>query len=209
MRNPKLNQKTKIAFKNNKIFFVGGVNGVGKTSFMKELSRCRPDFEIYYGSERFMKWLNIQPGDYKSLRNMSDSYKNAEMNTMMTKYLSDCLPQGRTIVIDAHYFNYKNGNIVDTTGEWMSLLDGLFVLFAKPEIILQRIKKDVNLGRKRDLFPDNVLMNKKIEIIKTFLNLTSLKAQQISKKYRIPYFVINNNGKLETTISQFLNFIFK
>lgn len=48
-------------------YFIGGVSGVGKSTFLKNLEEVSDDFEIIYGSKYFMKWLGLKDGDYEAL----------------------------------------------------------------------------------------------------------------------------------------------
>lgn len=190
-----------------KIYFVGGVNGVGKSSFLRELSFRYPRFELFRGSEKFMEWLGLKPGDYQKLRSLSDAYKDTELNKMMRQVLQKGGPEGKTLIVDAHYLNYKEGNVVDATGEWMVILDALFVVSASPQIILKRLENDEKVGRDRNLLPNGVSRIEKIRLIDKFLKLTLKKAQEISQRYQIPYFVIDNNDNdLTRAVNEFLRY---
>lgn len=190
-----------------KIYFVGGVNGVGKSSFLSKLSSKHSEFKVFWGSAEFMKWLRLKQGDYRGLRDLSDTYKDLELDKMMKVVLQKGAPKNKTLIIDAHYLNYKKGKVVDATGLWMSLLDALFIVSASPETILKRLKNDKKIGRSRNLLPWEISQVDKITLINKFLRLTLEKAQEISKKYKIPYFVIDNNDNgLDRAIEEFLRY---
>ncbi len=192
--------------KPNKIYFVGGVNGVGKSSFLKELSSRYPRFEVFWGSVEFMKWLGLKDGDYQSLRSLLDAYKDSELDKMMRGVLRKSTPKNKTLIVDAHYLNYKEDDVIDATGPWMSLLDALFVVSASPETILKRLKSDKKIGRSRNLLPKEISQVDRIVLINKFLRLTLEKAREISKRYKIPYFVIDNNNGLDRAIEEFLRY---
>jgi len=188
-----------------KIYFVGGVNGVGKSSFLKELSSRYAGFEIFCGSTEFMKWLRFKEGNHKNLMNLPDAYKDLELKKMMRWVLEKDVRKNKTLIIDAHYLNYKEGSLVDVTGPWMSLLDALFVISASPKNILKRLKNDKKRGRIRNLLPGGIPQDEKVKIIDKFLKLTIKKAQEISKRYGTPLFIINNEDNyLNEVIKEFL-----
>lgn len=73
--------------KENKVYFCGGVNGVGKSSFLQALIQNYPEFEIFSGSKNFLEWLCLKPNDYESLRRLNYRYKNDELDKMMNRLL--------------------------------------------------------------------------------------------------------------------------
>jgi len=180
--------------KKNKIYFCGGVNGVGKSSFLQTLILTHPEFEVLSGSKKLMEWLNLKSGDYNSLRDLNDDYKNDELDKMMNKILRNRKSTNKKLIIDGHYFNYNRGDIIDCVGNWISLVDALFVISASPETILRRVKKDEIVNSyERNLFPTNLTRDRKLSILKIFLEITQNKAKEISKKYNLPLFIINND----------------
>ncbi len=182
--------------KEGRVYLVGGVNGVGKSSLLQEISANYPEFEVFKGSAKFMEWLGLPPGDYKALQELPDDYKNLEVCKMMMQIFKSKPRPGKTLLIDAHYFNYKQGALIDATGEWVSFLDALFVVLAPPETILQRLELDqTTKDRARDILPPNADYNKKIEMLYGFIQATINKAQELSQKYKIPYFLINNGSE--------------
>lgn len=190
------------------VYFVGGVNGVGKSSFLQELSVRHPEFEIFRGSTKFMECLGIEPGDYETMRKLPDDYKNKELDKMMRWVLENGVLSEKTLIIDAHYYNYKRGEMINATGDWISLLDALFVVSASPATILRRVELDeIRSGHKRDLLPFEAEESQKIELLDKFLRMTIDKARELSEKYGIPYFVINNDAEgVDLAVDEFLKY---
>lgn len=57
-------------------YFIGGVNGVGKTTFMSELLSRDKRFKLFKGSFELMKRLGLNEGDYRPLKQFpEDSFK--------------------------------------------------------------------------------------------------------------------------------------
>ena len=107
-----------------KLYFFGGLNGVGKSTFLREIGEHFPDTEVFKGSSRFMEWLGLQPGDYTSLRALPDNYKDSQLDMMMRNIVRK--PRDRVLLIDAHYLNYKAGELLEATGEWLGSMSALF-----------------------------------------------------------------------------------
>jgi len=189
--------------KEHKAYFVGGVNGVGKSTFLHELTSKHPEFRVVKGSSMFMDRLGISQGDYDSLRALPEDYKKEESDKMMKELLSEAPSDDKTLLIDAHYFNYKRGQMVDASGEWMSLLDALFVISGDIDEVSKRILED---KKDRDLFPESFSEKQKKELLGKYLSGTIQKAREISEKYGVPFFIINNeSGKIDDTIKSFLS----
>lgn len=190
--------------KQPKAYFIGGVNGVGKSTFLSEVSARHPEFQIVKSSSMFMGWLKLEPGDYDSLRALPDDYKRVEFDKMMNDLLSQSSTDGKIMLIDVHYFHYKQGEMIDTTGSWMSIFDALFVVTGDVEEVLKRIIKDNT--KNRDLFPQGVSLDEQRILLKKYLIKTIEKAREVSEKYNIPLFIINNiQGDIDKAVNSFLN----
>lgn len=99
------------------IYFVGGVNAVGKSIFLEELRKTQPEFEIFRASPHFIKWLGLEPGDYEKLRAIPDHIKNREFDRMIRSIIQGRPNKQKTFIIDAHFLNLRNGVIYDVTGD--------------------------------------------------------------------------------------------
>jgi adenylate kinase len=189
-----------------KVYFVGGINAGGKTTLMNEIEANLPDFEIVRGSKLFMEWLGVNPGDYESLRKLPDDYKDIELDKMMRWLVEQKPKNGKHIIIDAHYLNIKPDDIVDVTGNWISLMDALFVVTAPSDEILKRMEQDEKqTGRSRSIFPESSTKDESLELIGSFQEKILLLAKSLSEKYHIPLVEIHNkNGKLANTINEFV-----
>ncbi|MCK6462525.1 MAG: AAA family ATPase [Candidatus Pacebacteria bacterium] len=187
--------------------FIGGVSGVGKSTFLEKLEELYDCFEIIHGSKYFMRWLGLKEGDYHSLQSMDDNIKNKELNKMM-RFILAAKQKNKTLLVDAHYLRIKEGKISDATDDWAGLFDGLFVLEDEPEKILARIKSDsMNLKRNRKIFPvpENSDDDKKIKLLRKYHNRTVEKVKKLSNKFNIPYFIIKNkDGKVEEVAREFV-----
>lgn len=186
-----------------KAYFIGGVNGVGKSTFLTEVCTRHPGFRIVKGSSAFMEWLKLESGDYDSLRALADDYKRAEFDRMMNDLLSQPPTDGKIMLIDAHYFHYKRGEMVDTTGDWMSMLDALFVVTGETEEVFKRVLEDT---KGRDLFAQGASLDEQRALLERYLGGTIKKAREMSEKHGIPLFIINNvQGGMDETVSSFLS----
>lgn len=192
-----------------RVYLVGGVNGVGKSTFLRELTFLYPEFEVIHGSGLLLKWLGLLPGDYDELRKLPDGLKKIETERMMEGFLKERKSGGKTLIVDAHYFHYKEGNLIDVTGEWMGNLDAIFVITAPARVILARVEKDrVENEKHRDLFPHNSNNNEeKLTMLNKFLSETIKKAVEVSERFSLPcFFIDNSNEGVGIAIEEFLNY---
>lgn len=187
----------------NLAYFVGGVNGVGKSTFLKELTQQEPQFKILKGSSAFMDWLGIEQGDYDSLRALPDDHKRQEFDKMMEKVLSEPLDDGKILLVDAHYFHYKRGKMVDTTGDWISMIDALFVVTADSGNVFKRVSED---EKERDLFPVGSDENTQRQMLDRYLEGTISLAKQLAEIHGVPLVVLENRqDNIKSTVKEFLD----
>lgn len=176
-------------------YFLGGVNGVGKTTILNSLLEANPNFELFKGSAKLMARLNLQPGDYTGLRALPDELKEMEVSAMMEEVLAEGKPEDSPLIIDAHYINYKRGEMRDATGPWMRHLSCLFVIEAPAEIILQRANEDLESGkRSRDFLPDNLTPEEQLFWVNNYLRVTQEKVLEVSNLYSVPWIAVENHG---------------
>jgi len=207
-------KKYKKSFKNDtprtrtRIYFIGGINGVGKSKLLDLLAQQNQDFEIIHGSEYFMQWLGLEKGDYRSLRSLPHGVKNEELNKMM-RSLTCCFSTSiRPRLISAHYLGIDEGKITCATGNWISLFDALFFINAKPEEILERINRDfLETQRNRPIFPVGPLSKKtKLMLLSRYLKKSLEEVKKLSVRSKVPYFVIQNKtGTLQQTVDDLIN----
>jgi adenylate kinase len=184
------------------VYFIGGVNGVGKSSFLNELTSKYPEFYVVKGSSALMQWLGLNPGDYDKLRAMPEDYKTAQFDLMMENLLIHPPHSDGIMLIDAHYFHYNEGNLVDTTGTWISKMDALFVITAGIDEVYSRVAGD---SKERNLFPKGSNTESQKDMLELYSERTTQKARELSEKYDIPYYLIENKqGKMEQVINTFL-----
>lgn len=189
-------------------YFVGGISGVGKSTFLSKLEKVNDDFEIIYGSKYFIKWLGLKDGDYDTLQSMPEDIKNKELDKMM-KHILNNKQNKKTLLIDAHYLRIHRGKISDATGDWVRFFNGLFVLNCAPKEVLRRMSFDIlNEKKIRKTFPVNTSNNnEKLKLLSYYLDITIDKAKELSDKFNIPYFIIQNKrDKIKETVKEFVAF---
>lgn len=73
------------------------------------------------------------------------------------------------LLFDAHFLNIKKDSIVGATGDWIGLMDALFVVTASGDEILHRIELDqLNSGRTQPIFKGNVDAAQKLSLIDSY-----------------------------------------
>lgn len=174
-------------------YFFGGVNGVGKSTVLNSIIADGKEFELFKGSARLMQRLGVSPGDYAALRAIPDEVKEAEVNAMMEEVLSEGDENSIPLLIDAHFLNYKKGEMRDATGTWMRHLSGIFIVEADAEMILDRARTDESTGKRhRDLLQDGLSPDEELAWINRYLLATRGKANEVAQMYGIPAFTLIN-----------------
>lgn len=169
-------------------YFVGGINGAGKSTFVDRVSAECSTFTAWHGSSEFMRWLKLTPGDYASLRALDDEYKINEFGKLVEWTLDNF--SGKAILIDSHFVRNLADETYSVTGDWMRRMSGLVHLTALPTTVLGRIQSDT---KKRDSIPvvsseatHRLLLSKQIVG-------SDREVLACANRYGIPYCRINNS----------------
>ena len=184
-------------------YFIGGINGSGKSNFITNLTDVRPDYETIDGSKDFMKWLGFD-GDYERLRKLDPAIKDAKLSEFISQTLNNS--QAETLVYIGHYIILVRGEIIDITREWLARFDGIVLITAKPEIILSRINKDAH-DRDRALFKEGTTEEGALKTLKDYQLKEHVSFLDLADKYGIPSLVVDNSDNLvANTVFDFLQF---
>lgn len=192
-----------------RFYFVGGVNGAGKSTFLKKLALRDKGakFTIVSGSREFMKWLGINPGKYSHLQKLDDKYKKRELGMMIKSIVRNSGQNKKTLLFDGHYLHYKRGAMVSALGGWIKFFKALFLIDAPAKVIVDRIYMDRKRRlNDRDLFPIGMSRKQKEKIIDFYRKITMDKVREISRRYGIPYFVISSDKSPREMLAEFIHF---
>lgn len=135
------------------LYLVTGINGVGKSKFIRKLLDHRRDFSHIQGSSRLMERLGIDQDDYEKLRNFDETAKKESFGLIMLeaneKYGSSLSEHA---IIDGHVLNIRNGKVVRIIdNDELRLFSAVIYLYAPADNIIRRIKKDARF-RNRAVF---------------------------------------------------------
>lgn len=181
-------------------YFVGGVNGVGKTTLLRAIAEASPSFRIVKGSERFMQHLGI-PGNYDALRRLPEEVKSREWSNCLEQILDETYDLHQDLLLDAHYLNLIEGQVTTVTGVWMETFDAAVLVTASAEEILGRIQQDL---RDRALFYDEA---DELAILKSYLEATEKEFSRCVKDYGLSGLkLIQGNGGTQEAVQEFLKF---
>ncbi|OGZ37922.1 MAG: hypothetical protein A3A94_03185 [Candidatus Portnoybacteria bacterium RIFCSPLOWO2_01_FULL_43_11] len=192
------------------LFFVGGINGVGKTSIVKKLSKTVPIQELH-GTTELMKWLGIAVGDYDTLRKIPENLKEKALEEFFCDLAAD--HSKRITMVTAHYVKIFNGRITPSYGPWYNYCDALILIISPPESILRRIINDETSEKrtKRSLFGTELATRQKQVKFLENAQLMSVKImEQAAQVTKIPCFSIENiDGQLLNSVKQLAQIIEK
>ena len=195
-----------------KFFFVGGVNGSGKTTVLHLISEKKPEFHVIKGSEYFMKWLGIKRRNYGQLQSLPDRKTLLELGRMMRYLLKEKKYSNnkKIVLIDAHFTNIRNGKTEEWISDWLSLVNGLVLIKAKPAEILKRIRIDnkKKTKRQRNLFPTNASYKEKIKFLQLFNKKSEHTFRKCVKIYKKQHKILLNKENCATeTAKALINFL--
>lgn len=182
--------------------FLGGVNGSGKTTLLNKIKEARPEIEVIKGSQLLMDFLGIS-GDYEALRALPHDYGMERLEELMNSLTAE----KTSFILDSHYLNLVRGQIKSVTGPFIKNFNALFLLRARPEIIMERISADGHL-RDRALFPDNINDEEKICMLSSYMKQYEEELRKVSHEYSLNSCIIDTDEKNPDQVrDEFLSFV--
>ena len=182
--------------------YVGGINGSGKTTILKEVAK-QLGFEYIQLTHLMMEALGF-PFDYDKLRITPEVEKTKVREEILAKLLSD---NDRNIIIDSHYLNLIKGKTNIVNGPAIAKFDILVLISAPVEQIWQRIYEDQKT-RDRALFPDNFTSEESFQMLTKYQEDTAQEFSRLASTYHKKNIeIINVDGELESSIAKLVNFI--
>ena len=183
--------------------FVGGINGVGKTTTLNMVATSLGMKHIK-GSSLMMEYIGF-PGDYEKLRSLSKEQQDKLWSECAEALLSGNF--GDSFLLDAHYLSLNRGKINATVGDWINNFDAIILLSAPIESIWQRITADKE-KRDRALFPEGISEETMKELLREHEKVTQTEFEKILKASKKPGIeIINEDGKQDTTVDKLVEFI--
>jgi adenylate kinase len=183
-------------------YFIGGINGTGKTTLISEIVKLRPSYISVQHTKTLMKWLGID-SNYDKLRSMDQDYINSKLDPEFVKYLLQN-NISKTILLDSHFTNLIKGQFFKATEGWIANFDALILVTAPINEIHNRITID---QRDRELFPPNSNLASQLKYLEKYSEVEKMEFLRLTKKYKKPHLIIQNRkNKLQKAIELFLKF---
>ena len=182
---------------------MGGINGVGKSHFLKTLKDVKPDYELIDGSTEFIKWLGFGE-DYEKLRRLMPEIRDSRLSEFINQTLNKS--EAETLVYIGHYIVLVRGEIIHVVRDWLARFDGIVLMTASPEVILHRVNSDAH-ERDRALFKEGTSNEDAIKTLKDYQLKEHVAFLELAETFGIPKLLINNTeGNSESVVYQFLDF---
>jgi len=184
--------------------FVGGVNGVGKSTILRRVTQIDKRFEVIHLASGIMQQLGLAPGSYDALRDTPSKAQSAATTIMMQALVSRKTQQVR--LIDGHYSYLIEGTQRSATDTWIKLLDAYVLVTAAPEVIWRRINSDEVL-RDRDLFTADSSDAAKQAQLAQFIKVDETDFEALAKAHQKDHFVLtHNDDDVDRAAKQLINF---
>lgn len=173
------------------LIFVGGVNGVGKTSISGILSK-KALVKTVHGTSELMKRLGVPIGDYAQFRMFPEEMKERAfeetLRSLALRYTED------TLLVTGHYVKILEGKVTRSIGHWYKSCSALLSLTADPESIFRRVFSDEKNGRRseRKLFGQGMSSAEKVSLIERAQEESIGVMKLASRQFRVPCFCIEN-----------------
>ena len=185
-------------------YYLGGINGVGKSTFLQELAKQEPDVKIYHGSKLLMAGLGIVPDDYDTLRQVPSKNKDIAYGAVVIKQLGEHRDAGEIVVFDSHYLGLIEGKVVKATGNWLKKFDCLLLLEAPTDEVLGRVLRD-EVARDRKLFPAGMEIAGKRKLLGDYADWTKKEFLSLAQEYGLgSHILLNQNNEIESSVKKFI-----
>lgn len=181
--------------------FVGGINGVGKTSVVKAAAGAL-GYEYIHGSSLLMKYLGFD-SDYEKLRALKQEERDIALGTCM----QEMLLSKDNVIADSHYMGLVRGKVDQVTGEWIAGFDAFILISASFEDVWSRIEAD-SKDRDRALFPLGNSAEENKRMLYNYMIRTQEEFLSLSRKYHKPHIEIPNQHNMsQKTVEALVEFV--
>lgn len=184
-------------------YFLGGINGVGKSSLLAEINKIKPEYLIINHSKEFMKWLGIGD-DYDRLRKKDPN----SLSKLDSEFVNSLISKNsqKTLILNSHYTLLIKGKIFKPSCPWMAKFDVLILITAPAKEILKRINKDLS-QRDRALFSPEISNEERLKLIRKYAELEKTEFVNLATKLKKPHLIIvNQEDKIQEAVNNFLEF---
>lgn len=179
--------------------FLGGFNCSGKSTLADHLALSNPSIVICRGSQEFFKWLGLTQGDYAALEHLPPTYKDVELDKMISSLIHAAENDGvRYWLFTGHFGRINGAHLIPAMGKWVSKFDILILLTATQEDVLTRVRarKDAmsNSKKERRIILD--LLNENINSMETMASLiqeTEDVAETTAKEHNLPLLKLDSS----------------
>lgn len=185
--------------------YVGGANGVGKSTILRRAAQIDKRLEIIHLASGIMQQLGIAPGNYDALRATSRAVQDSATTAMIDALTARQTHKVR--LIDGHYSYLVAGAFRPATAAWIDQFDALVLVTADTKIIWHRVQADEVL-RDRDLFSSTADEAIKKAELTAFIENNRFEFELLSKKHQKDHFILtHNDDNVDRAAQQLINFI--
>ena len=180
------------------VIFVGGINGVGKTTLAHEACRkisCR----VIDGSFALMKELGIS-GNYEALRNLGEDRKGRALERVISGLAQD----DGVMLFTGHFVKVLSGEISPSRGSWYRHCSAFVLIEGSPRAMAERIRRDEDSKRRagRMLFSSKTMTLSEQELfLAEAQRQARVVAQELSREFSVPcHFIFNAEGCMDSAV---------
>ncbi len=185
------------------LVFLGGVNGVGKTSIAREFVK-EPSVHVLDGSAKLMEWLGVTNGDYDKLRGLPEKMKEKALTDLFYTLAKES--DRETTIVTGHYVKVLDGKITTSYGPWYQYCSTLALVVGNSELIVHRILcDDVSKKRtNRSLFGNKqTSLREQIDFIENAQIMSTKVMTKAARTFGVPsYHIKNIEGELQNASKQ-------
>jgi len=185
--------------------YVGGVNGVGKSTILRRAAQIDKRLEIIHYSSAVMQLLGLGPNDYEAFHKLSQKVCNQATSQLMNDLIRRQTERIR--LIDGHFLAIHEGTIYQLAGDWVARLDGLVLVTASFEVQWRRLQTDDRWLHRR-IFKPGATKSEAMAELPTYIEKTKHEFDDWAKQFRLDHLELaHNDDDVDRAAHKLINFI--
>ncbi|MFF9002113.1 AAA family ATPase [Streptomyces achromogenes] len=169
---------------------VTGVNGVGKSTVIRQALHAVPAGRHFSASSALMTHFRVAPQDYAALDAVPLEDRVAASGALLAEAIAAATAP---LLLDAHLLSFEEDVPRDCGGSWVAALDGIVLLTAPARDIVARLSADAARGRTRRWLGPSADGSEHVAVIERRQNILARHVRRTGSAWSVPVHCVANS----------------